>query len=190
MLQKVLRQLTVHSAAARRFRVLEADQSLRRLSQLKLGAAESDAVSADARPADWVLVTRGGRWLGTVSDAPLRDLPVQQWDRQTVADHVEPLETLPSISEAEPLWKAVPALEASAQGRLLVMNRAGLPSGTLERGDVGEAVLKALNLRLPPQLLEAARRQNGYPFGLPLVQAVASMQASGLLEDEAPEQTR
>ena len=190
MLQKVLRQLTVHSAAARRFRVLEADQTLRRLSQLKLGAAESDAVPADARPADWVLVTRGGRWLGTVDDAPLRDLPVQQWDRQTVADHVQPLDTLPSISEAEPLWKAVPALEASAQGRLLVMNRAGLPSGTLERGDVGEAVLKALNLRLPPQLLEAARRQNGYPFGLPLVQAVASMQASGLLEDEAPEQTR
>ena len=70
------------------------------------------------------------------------------------------------------------------------MNRAGLPSGTLERGDVGEAVLKALNLRLPPQLLEAARRQNGYPFGLPLVQAVASMQASGLLEDEASEETR
>jgi len=190
MLQKVLRQLTVQSAADRRFRVLEADQTLRRLSQLKLGAAESDAVPADARPADWVLVTRGGRWLGTVSDAPLRDLPVQQWDRQTVADHVQPLDTLPSISEAEPLWKAVPALEASAQGRLLVMNRAGLPSGTLERGDVGEAVLKALNLRLPPQLLEAARRQNGYPFGLPLVQAVASMQASGLLEDEAPEQRR
>ena len=190
MLQKVLRQLTVHSAAARRFRVLEADQTLRRLSQLKLGAAESDALPSDARPADWVLVTRGGRWLGTVDDAPLRDLPVQQWDRQTVADHVQPLETLPAISESEPLWKAVPALEASAQGRLLVMNRAGLPSGTLERGDVGEAVLKALNLRLPPQLLEAARRQNGYPFGLPLVQAVASMQASGLLEDEAPEQTR
>ena len=190
MLQKVLRQLTVHSASARRFRVLEADQTLRRLSQLKLGAVESDAVPSDARPADWVLVTRGGRWLGTVSDAPLRDLPVQQWDRQTLADHLQPLDTLPSISETEPLWKAVPALESSAQGRLLVMNRAGLPSGTLERGDVGEAVLKALNLRLPPQLLEAARRQNGYPFGLPLVQAVASMQASGLLEDEASEETR
>ena len=189
MLQKVLRQLTVHSAAARRFRVLEADQTLRRLSQLQLGVAESDAVPADARPADWVLVTRGGRWLGTVSDAPLRDLPVQQWDRQTVADHVQPLDTLPSISEAEPLWKAIPALEASAQGRLLVINRAGLPSGTLERGDVGEAVLKGLNLRLPPQLLEAARRQNGYPLGLPLVQAVASMQASGLLEEEAPEES-
>ncbi len=190
MLQKVLRQLTVQSAAARRFRVLEADQTLRRLSQLKLGAVESEAVPTDARPADWVLVTRGGRWIGTVSDAPLRDLPVQQWDRQTLGDHLQPLDTLPSISEAEPLWKAVPALEASAQGRLLVINRAGLPSGTLERGDVGEAVLKALNLRLPPQLLEAARRQNGYPFGLPLVQAVASMQASGLLEDEAHEKTR
>ena len=185
MLQKVLRDLTVQSATARRFRVLEADQPLRRLSDLRLGGQEG--IEADARPADWVLVTRAGRWLGTIDDAPLKELPVQQWDRQTVADHLRPLETLPSISDAEPLWKAVPALEASPQGRLLVFNRAGLPGGTLERGDVGEAVLKALNLKLPAPILEAARRQNGYPFGLPLVQAVASMQASGLLEDEQAE---
>ena len=121
------------------------------------------------------------------SEMCIRD---RQWDRQTLADHLQPLDTLPSISETEPLWKAVPALEASAQGRLLVINRAGLPAGTLERGDVGEAVLKALNLRLPPPMLEAARRQNGYPFGLPLVQAVASMQASGLLEEEPSPKTR
>ena len=171
---------------ARRFRVLEADQPLRRMSELRLGseAAGQGTDEADVRLADWVLVTRGGRWLGTINDSPLRDLPVQQWDRQTVADHVQPLDSVPSIREAEPLWKAVLALDSSAQGRLLVINRAGLPGGTLERGDVGEAVLKALNLRLPPQMLEAARRQNGYPFGLPLLQAVESLQASGLLEDE------
>ena len=189
MLQNVLRKLTVQAATARRFRVLEADQPLRRLSELRLGG-QQEGIDGDARPADWVLVTRGGRWLGTIDDAPLRDLPVQQWDRQTLADHLQPLDTLPSIAETEPLWKAVPALEASAQGRLLVINRAGLPAGTLERGDVGEAVLKALNLRLPPPMLEAARRQNGYPFGLPLVQAVASMQASGLLEEEPSPKTR
>ena len=189
MLQNVLRKLTVQAATARRFRVLEADQPLRRLSELRLGGQQG-GIDGDARPADWVLVTRGGRWLGTIDDAPLRDLPVQQWDRQTLADHLQPLDTLPSIPETEPLWKAVPALEASAQGRLLVINRAGLPAGTLERGDVGEAVLKALNLRLPPPMLEAARRQNGYPFGLPLVQAVASMQASGLLEEEPSPKTR
>ena len=189
MLQNVLRKLTVQVATARRFRVLEADQPLRRLSELRLGGPQ-EGIDGDARPADWVLVTRGGRWLGTIDDAPLRDLPVQQWDRQTLADHLQPLDTLPSIAETEPLWKAVPALEASAQGRLLVINRAGLPAGTLERGDVGEAVLKALNLRLPPPMLEAARRQNGYPFGLPLVQAVASMQASGLLEEEPSPKTR
>ena len=182
MLQKVLRDLRVERATARRYRVLEADQPLRRLSELRLGGQEG--IADDARPADWVLVTRGGRWIGTVDDVPLRDLPVQQWDRQTLADHLQPLDSLPSISETEPLWKAVPALESSPQGRLLVINRAGLPCGTLERGDVGEAVLKALNLRLPAPMLEAARRQNGYPFGLPLVQAVASMQASGLLDEE------
>jgi len=185
-LQQVLRRVSVAEAASRRFRVLEADQPLRRLSQLRLAGADG---SVEADPSsDWVLVTREGRWIGHVTDAPLRDLPVQQWDRQRLIDHVQPLSELPSIDEAAPLWQAVPELEQSPQGRLLVINRAGLPGGTLDRSDLGEAVLKALSLKLPPPLLQAARRQNTYPFGLPLVQAVEAMRASGLLEDDRPPQ--
>lgn len=181
-LQQVLRRITVADASSRRFRVLEFDQTLRRLSQLRL--ASSGANDGTASLGDWVLVTRSGRWVGYVTDAPLRDLPVQQWDRQRLGDHLRPLEELPSIADTAPLWRAVLALESSAEGRLLVMNRAGLPGGTIDRCDVGEAVLKALSLRLPPSLLEAARRQNIYPFGLPLVQAVETMRASGLLEED------
>jgi Zn-dependent protease len=181
-LQQVLRRVTVAEAASRRFRVLEADQPLRRLSQLRLAGAD-DSDGADPL-GDWVLVTRDGRWVGYVTDAPLRDLPVQQWDRQRLADHLQPLTELPSIAETAPLWQAVPALESSPQGRLLVINRAGLPGGTLDRSDLGEAVLKAMALRLPQPLLQAARRQNAYPFGLPLVQAVEAMRASGLLDDD------
>jgi Zn-dependent protease len=185
-LQQVLRRVTVADAASRRFRVLEADQPLRRLSQLRLAGVDG---SDEADPlGDWVLVTRAGRWVGHITDAPLRDLPVQQWDRQRLEDHLQPLGELPSIEDAAPLWQAVPALERSAQGRLLVINRAGLPSGTLDRSDLGEAVLKALSLKLPPPLLQAARRQNNYPFGLPLVQAVEAMRASGLLDDEVTTQ--
>ena len=178
-LQQLLMRLTVGPASSKRFRVLEADQSLRSLSQMRLRGAESEN---DLLP-DWVLVCRSGRWLGYVTDQPLKDLSVQYWDRQTVGEHMRPLAELPSLQESAPLWKAVLALEQSEHGRLLVTGAAGLPSGTLDRSDVGEAVLKGLSLKLPAPLLEASRRRNDYPFGLPLLQAVTSMRASGLLDE-------
>ena len=178
-LQQLLIDLQVGPASSKRFRVLEADQTLRSLSQMRLRGADSES---DLQP-DWVLVCRSGRWIGYVTDQPLKDLAVQYWDRQTVGEHMRPLADLPSLQESAPLWKAVLALEQSEHGRLLVTGAAGLPSGTLDRSDVGEAVLKGLSLKLPPPLLEAARRRNDYPFGLPLLQAVTSMRASGLLDE-------
>ena len=173
VLQKVLQDLKVSEAVGRRFRVLESDQSLRQLSSMRL--RESDGGRGD----DWVLICRSGRWIGWVDDQPLRDLPVQQWDRQRLEDHLRPLEDLPSIHDREPLWKAIEALEQSSQGRLLVFGPAGLPSGTIDRMDVGEAVLQKLGVRLPPPILEEARKQNGYPMGLAMLpQVVESMQAA------------
>ena len=173
MLQKVLKELRVGEAAGRRFRVLESDQTLRRLSQLRLQSDEHQ------RGADWVLVCRSGRWLGWVDDRPLRDQPVQHWDDQRIGDHLQPLDSLPSIADKAPLWEAVLALEASEGGRLLVMSPAGLPSGTIDRMDLGEAVLKGLGVRLPEPILEEARKRNSYPLGLVVLpQIVGSMQAS------------
>ncbi|MBT66802.1 MAG: multidrug transporter [Synechococcus sp. NP17] len=185
-LQQLLVRLRVGPSSSKRFRVMESDQSLRRLSQMRLRGAESEE---DLLP-DWVLVCRSGRWVGFVTDQPLKELSVQNWDFQTVGDHMRPLDELPSIEESEPLWKAVLALEQSEQGRLLVTGAAGLPSGTLDRSDVGEAVLKGLSLKLPAPLLEASRRRNDYPFGLPLLQAVTSMRASGLLDETSESLTR
>jgi len=145
-LQTVLRELKVEAAAGKRFRVLEADQTLRRLSQLRLTASEAEG------PADWVLVCKSGRWVGWIDDQPLKLLPVQQWDQQRLEDHLRPLTELPSIASSAPLVEAVPALEAASQGRLLVMSAAGLPSGTLDRMDVGDAVLKRLGVTLPPAI--------------------------------------
>lgn len=177
-LQQVLQKETVSQAASRRFRVVEADQPLRRLSQMRLGAVETD----DSHLADWVLVCRNGRWVGFITDQPLRDLPVQQWDRQRISDHLQPLDRLPSVSQSSPLWQAVIALEQSEEGRLLVLGPAGLPDGTLDRSDLGEAVLRGLAVKLPDAMLESSRRNNTYPLGLPLLQVVNNMQASGLLK--------
>ena len=173
VLQKVLRDLKVAQASSRRFRVLEADQPLRRLSQIRMQDTDGQ------RGGDWVLICRSGRWIGWVDDKPLRDRPVQQWDRRTLADDLRPLDELPSIRDQSPLWEAVQALENAPEARLLVLSPAGLPSGTIDRMDVGEAVLERLGVRLPPTILEEARKHNNYPLGLVMLpQVVESMQAT------------
>ncbi len=174
--QNVLSEALVSEACGRRFRVLEEDQSLSALSKLRIGIAD------DERIPEWVLVCSAGRWIGYITDQPLKDLPVQHWEKHRIADFTQPLKELPSIGEKAPLWTAVIELEKTRSGRLLVFNLAGLPSGTLDRVDIGQAVLKRLGLKLPKAFLEVARSQNIYPLGIALPQVVESMISSGMVE--------
>ncbi len=175
-LQKVLTEQCVGDSLAGRLRVLEADQTLRSLSQLRL--LENDA----SHLPEWVLICRSGRWIGYITEKPLKEQPVQQWDKQQVGEHVQPLSDLPSIGQKAPLWKAVEELEKSQEGKLLVFNLAGLPSGTLDRISLGEIVLKHLGIKLPAPLIEAAKAQNTYPLGMALPRVVASMVTSGVVD--------
>jgi Zn-dependent protease len=173
VLQQALNDLRVRDAARRRFRVLEANTSLRDLSRLRI--ADLNGTGSG----DWLLVCDRGRWQGYINDDPLQQLPIQRWDSDRVGDHIQPLSDLPAIAESAPLWQAVQQLEECQGNRLLVLSPAGLPSGTLEKPELGEAVLARLGLKPPAPLLEAARRQNTYPLGLALPQVVRSMVASG-----------
>ncbi len=176
LLQQILTELKVLQACGRAYRVLEADDTLTRLSKLRIASTD------DKRVPEWVLVCKSGRWIGYINDQPLKDLPVQNWDNYFVGDFVRPLSELPSIGEKAPLWEAVFALEKTNQGRLLVFNLAGLPAGTLDRIDLGEAVLKKLGMKLPPSFLDAARNQNVYPLGIALPEVVESMISAGLVK--------
>ena len=82
-------------------------------------------------------------------------------------------------SETAPLWQAVLQLDHPDRPRLLVLNPAGLPTGTIERPEIGEAVLQKIGLRLPAQLVATARQHNGYPLGLGLAQVTRAMVAAG-----------
>ena len=196
--QQALREIRVKDVSRRRFRVLEASTTLRQLSRLEpitpgsLPAASRDAArAAEPRPtaslapasvdplADWLLVCDQGRWRGVIDPSILQELTVQRWDSEVVGDHLHPLSDLPSIAESAPLWQAVLQMDQPDCPRLLVLGPAGLPTGTLERPEVAEAVLKRIGLRLPSQLLATAREQNGYPLGLALAQVVRSMLAAG-----------
>ena len=196
--QQALRDIRVKDVSRRRFRVLEASTTLRQLSRLEpitpdglAGASRDAARAAEPRSAaslppapldplaDWLLVCDRGRWRGFIDLSILQELPVQRWDTDVVGDHLHPLGDLPSIAESAPLWQAVLQMDQPDRPRLLVLGPAGLPSGTLERPEVAEAVLKRIGLRLPSQLMATAREQNGYPLGLALAQVVRSMLAAG-----------
>ncbi len=181
-LETALRDLKVREAAGRRFRVLEADASLKELS----GVRRSDPSN---QPADWILVCDRGRWKGLIDDGALQSLPVQRWEIEQVGDHLQPLASLSSISESAPLWKAALKLEEPGVNRLLVLSDAGLPSGTIERPELSEAVLKRLGLRLPTALLDAARRQGSYPMGLALGQVARGIAGSLPAEPGSPPAT-
>lgn len=208
-LQTVLKELRVADASRRRFRVVEASASLRQLSQQQLQAAEPAQASPAASglaaaalaaagptapgPAEipglppWILVCDKGRWQGVIDDGPLQSLPVQRWDLERIGDHAQPLASLPSIAEQAPLWQAVLQLDDPEVSRLLVLSPAGLPTGTLERPDLGEVVFNRLGVRVPPPLLALARRHNAYPMGLALAQVARSMLSSGEVQGaEAP----
>ena len=178
VVQQALQELKVRDAARRRFRVLEASASLRELSQLRLQERPAASNGADGWP-DWLLVCDRGRWRGVIDDEPLQALPVQRWDRERLADHLKPLSSLPSVLETAPLWEAALRLDEAGVSRLLVLSPAGLPSGTIQRPEIGEAVLKRLGVRLPESLLSMARSQNGYPLGLALGQVARSMVSTG-----------
>ena len=202
--QQALRDIRVKDASRRRFRVLEASTTLRQLSRLEpitpsglAGASRDPAQSSEPRPApgltsasanplaDWLLVCDRGRWRGVIDPSILQELPVQRWDSEVVGDHLHPLADLPSIAESAPLWQAVLQMDQPEKPRLLVLGPAGLPSGTLERPEVAEAVLNRIGIRLPSQLMATVREQNGYPPGLGLAQVVRSMLAAG--EVQLPE---
>ena len=198
-LQTVLKELRVADASRRRFRVVEASASLRQLSQQRLQAADpappGPAAPGPAAPGSaeipglppWILVCDRGRWQGVIDDGPLQSLPVQRWDGERIGDHAQPLASLPSIAEQAPLWQAVLRLDDPEVSRLLVLSPAGLPTGTLERPDLGEVVFSRLGVRVPPPLLALARRHNAYPMGLALAQVARSMLTSGEVQGaEAP----
>ena len=95
-----------------------------------------------------------------------------------------PINDLPSISEKESLWKAILKIEKTKDARLLVVSVSGLPIGTLDRVDIGKAVLKKIGLNLPDQLMKIARKDNIYPLGLNLYNIAKSMISSDFEESQ------
>ena len=104
----------------------------------KYNSLDNDNVSNQ----EWILLCREGRWVGYVTENILKNISVQNWDKQFLYEFLSPINELPSIGEKESLWKAIIKIEETKYARLLVLSVAGLPIGSLDRVDIGKAVLK------------------------------------------------
>ena len=177
-IQKILSELYVNQVCGRSYRVLEDDSPVRVLS--KFNSLNKDNFSNE----EWILLFREGRWVGYVKEKILKNISVQNWDKKFLYEFSLPVDDLPSISEKESLLKAIIKLEKTKDARLLVLSVAGLPVGTLDRVDLGKAVLEKIGLNLPDQLIKVARKENIYPIGLNLTSIANSMVSSDLEEDQ------
>ncbi len=177
-IQKILSELYVNQVCSRKYRVLEDDLPVKVLS--KFNSFNKDNIFIE----DWILLCREGRWVGYVNNKILKNISVQNWDKNFLYEFSSPLNELPSISEIEPLWKAIIKIEETKDGRLLVLSVSGLPLGTLDRVDIGKAVLKKIGLNLPDHLIKISRKENIYPLGLNLFNIAQSMVSSYLEEDQ------
>ncbi len=175
LLQDILCELKIDQVKGRNYRILEKDLPLNRISQL----CRSNR-SNSCEP-EWILVSNSGRWFGYITNEALKEIPVHGWDQYSIGDYSKPLTELPSISNKSALWEGVLEIDKSKDGRLLVVSSAGLPVGTLDRIDIGIAVLKKMGLTPPENIIELARNNNIYPLGLPLTQVVEGMIKSSML---------
>ena len=175
-IQKILSELYVNQVCSRLFRVLEDDLPVKALS--KYSSFNKDNFSNEV----WILLCREGRWVGYLTEKILKNIPVQDWDKTFLYDFSSPIDELPSVGEKESLWKAILKIEKTKDGRLLVLSLSGLPLGTLDRVDIGKAVLKKIGLNLPDQLIKIARKDNIYPLGLNLFDIAQSMVSNDLEE--------
>jgi hypothetical protein len=133
---------------------------------------------------EWIFLCREGRWVGYVDEKILKNISVQNWDKKFLYEFSFPINELPSISEKESLCKAIIEIEKTKGGRLLVLSASGLPFGTLDRVDIGKAVLKRIGLNLPDRLIKIARKENIYPLGFNLFNIAQSMVPNDLEEDQ------
>ena len=177
-IQKIFSELNVNQVCSRSCRVLDDDLPVKALS--KYNSFNKNNSSYE----EWIFLCRDGRWVGYVHEKILKNIVVQNWDKRFLYEFALPIDELPSISEKESLWKAIIKIEKTKDGRLLVLSFSGLPLGTLDRVDIGKAVLKKIGLNLPDKLIKIARKENIYPIGLNLHNIAKSMISSDLEENQ------
>jgi Zn-dependent protease len=158
-LQEAMLALTSADAMVRDFRVVDADMSLRQFADTYL--LEENRAAAYFAASD-------GRYRGQVSIDDMRNVERSQWESTPLSHIAKPLLDIPSVRENTPLTAAIDQLEDLHLSRLTVLTPADAVAGTIDRGDVVQAMADRLGLRISPAMIQRIKDEGQYPPGLQL----------------------
>ncbi len=158
-LQEAMLSLTAVDAMARDFRVVDAEITIRQF-------ADSYLLEENRQPV--YFAASEGRYRGLVTVDDIRTIERSQWDDMTLHDIVKPLLTIPSVRESTPLTEVIDQLETQEIPRITVLTPADAVAGTLDRGDVVQAIAQRLGMKVPPAMIQRIKEEGQYPPGLQL----------------------
>ncbi|MCU0527368.1 MAG: site-2 protease family protein [Elainella sp. Prado103] len=109
-----------------------------------------------------------GCYVGLVDLNQLAAIERSQWEILTVRSITQPLETLPTIADTASVATAIHQLETEGDRNLIVMTADQRMVGVIDRSSIVQAVAEALNLVVPPAVLEQIQTVGQFPADLPL----------------------
>ncbi|MCM1982463.1 site-2 protease family protein [Lyngbya confervoides] len=153
-LQEKILALTAQDVMQRSFRVVKAKQSLRDFVDQYLIYSEETPV---------FFAAADGRYRGRVELDRLSGIERSLWEQHTVEEILTPLPALPTVQERDPLTNVILSLEDQQLHHMVVLSPAGAIAGLIDRADIVQAVLQAMELSLPSEELERIRSEHQYP---------------------------
>ena len=158
-LQEVLLTLKVQQVMSQGFRVLDANLTLQQFI---------DRYLLEAPYPELYFATSQGRYQGAIAVDNLKSLEQSQWNTQTIRSILQPLSQILSVSEKTSLIETINLLEQHQRFQIAVLSPAGAIAGTVDRGDIVQAVAKKLNIAIPEAEIQRIKRTGRYPSGLQL----------------------
>jgi Zn-dependent protease/CBS domain-containing protein len=158
-LQEALTQLKAGAAMSREFRVVDAHMTLRQFA---------DEYLLDKAEAVTYYASSEGRYRGLVPPEELREVERSLWESKTLQMIIQPLEDIPSVTEATALTEVVDQLEVKSLRRITVLSPAGAVAGVIDRGDIVKTLAEKLNIPIPDAIIQRIKEDGEYPPGLQL----------------------
>ncbi len=160
-IQEALLKITAAQAMSRDFRVIEAHLSLRDF-------AERYLLLTDHQPTAYFAAS-DGRYRGQISPPALSQIERSQWDHLTVMALSTPLNQVQSCREGTSLAETIVQLETTESRYLTVLSPAGAVAGTLDRGDIFQALAQSLSWPVSRPDLDQIKQSHQYPPSLQLL---------------------
>ncbi len=194
-LQQMLMGLKASQVMTRNFRVLSLTMSLREFVDRYL-LFEDRFLSASANPDgesrslyEVYFAEYDGRYKGIVIPERLRTIERSQWEHQTLAALVKPMDQLESVQEGTPLPEVMAVMKQHQLRVITVLTPTGAVAGLIDKADIVAGLAQQMGFVVSDKVLNQIRERNEFPPGFPLDQLAEAGSSRQLSHDPDPAST-